>query len=102
MQSTEPIKERFQKRPDPVQAPVVLAPAEPGGQVTLFKKHPLGSPEVAAKKAGRRQGDGDNLRVGKLALGALLVAPGSEPIIHEAVHSNDCGVHGRSVWEKVM
>ena len=50
MQSTEPIKERFQKRLGSMQAPVVLAPAEPGGQVALFEKHPLGSPEVAVEK----------------------------------------------------
>jgi hypothetical protein len=54
VQSTEPIKGRVQKRLNPVRAPVVLAPAGPGGEVVLFKKHPLSSPEVAVEKAGSR------------------------------------------------
>lgn len=102
MQSTEPIEEGFQKRPDSMQAPVVLAPAESVGEIALLKKHPLGSPDVAVEKPGSRQGNGDDLCVDERALGTLLVAPGSEPIIDEAVHSNDCGVHGRSVLEKGM
>lgn len=102
MDTTEPIEERLQKRLNPVQAPVVLAPAETIGQVALLDEHRLSGPEVAVEKSGRRQGDGDNLCVDESALGAFLVPAGLEPIIHEAVHSNDCGVHGRSVWEKVM
>jgi hypothetical protein len=102
VQSTKPIEERFQKRLNPVQAPVVLASAEPIGQVALLKEHRLSSPEVAVEKAGCSQGDGNDLGVDKCALGAFLMAPGSEPIIDQAVHSNDSGVHGRSVWEKVM
>jgi len=100
VQSTERIEEHFQKRLNPVQAPVVLAPTETIGQVALLKKHRLSGPEVAFEKAGSRQGDGDHLRVDEGALGAFLVVPGSEPIVDEAVHSNDCGVHGWSVWRR--
>jgi len=98
----KPIEEPFQKRLGPVQAPVVLAPTETIGQVALLKEHRLSGPEVAAEKAGSRQGDGDDLCVSEPALPALLVPAGPEPIVHEAVHSNDCGVHGRSVLEKLM
>ena len=79
MQSTEPIEERFQKRPESVQAPVVLAPAEAVGQVALLKEHRLSSPEVAVDKSCGSQGDGNDLGVDKCALGAFLMAPGSEP-----------------------
>jgi hypothetical protein len=102
MQTTEPIKERFQKRLGSMQAPVVLAPAESVSEVALLKKHRLSGPEVVVEKAGRSQGDGDDFGVDECALVALLVPAGPEPIIDEAVHSNDRGVHGRSVREKVM
>jgi len=100
VQSPEPIEERFQKRLNPVQVPVVLAEAV--GQVALLKEHRLSGSEVAVEKPGYSQGNGDDLCVDECALCALLMAPSAEPIIHEAVHANDCGVHGRSVWEKVM
>jgi len=92
VQPAKPIEERFQKRLNPVQAPVVLAPTETIGQVALLKKHRLSGPEVAFEKAGSRQGDGDHLCVDEGALGAFLVVPGSEPIVDEAVHFDDCSM----------
>lgn len=55
-----------------MQAPVVLAPAKPIGQVALLDEHRLSGSEVAAQKAGRRQDDGDNLCVDETTPGAFF------------------------------
>lgn len=98
--ATEPIDERVEKRPAPLQTPAVAAPSGPGGPVALLEKPPPDGPEVAVENPDRRPGE--DLCIEERTLGAFPVAPSPEPNIQEEVHSSEGGPHGRSVWEKGM
>ena len=98
--ATGPIDERVEKRPVPLQTPVVVAPSRPGGPAALLEKSPPDGPEVVVETPDRRPGE--ELCIEERTLGASSVAPSPEPNIQEKVHSSEDGPHGRSVWEKGM
>jgi hypothetical protein len=98
--TTEPIDERVEKRPAPLQTPVVVAPSGPGGPAALLGKPPPDGPEVAVETPDRRPGK--DLCIEERTLGAFSVAPSLEPNIQEEVRSSEGGPHGRPVWGKGM
>ena len=94
MHEAEPVEERLKHPGDRVQPPVELATAQPLTEIRArFQK--VGCVlKVAAKEASGDNGGGHHLCIGDTPLRAFFVATAAEPIIDQAVCSDDSGVHG--------
>jgi hypothetical protein len=90
---SEPIEQLLKQMTDPMKAAVELASAQAAKHVASLGKVSPRLLEVALEKARRRKGNGHHLCVSHLALVALLVVAGLEPVVGYAVDCSYFGVH---------
>ena len=90
----KPVEERLKQPGDRMQPPVELATAQPLAEIRVRFQEVGCVLNVAAEEASGDNGDGHHLRIKGTPLRAIFVATAAEPIIDQAVCSDDSGVHG--------